>query len=80
MVDRKLRKALTDNLAVSVSVASRVLGVGEYAAYTGIKAGNIPSIRVGRRIMVPTAPLRRMLGIEPQPRAAERGQPGQNAA
>ena len=64
-VDRKIRKALTENLAVSVSTASKALGTGEYATYTGIKAGDIPSIKVGRRIMVPTAPLRKMLGIEP---------------
>jgi hypothetical protein len=63
-VDRKIRKALTDNLAVPVRIASAALGTGEYATYSGIKDGNIPSIKVGRKLMVPTAPLRKMLGID----------------
>jgi hypothetical protein len=63
-MDRKIRKVLTENLAVSVSTASKALGTGEYATYTAIKSGDIPSIKVGRRIMVPTAPLMRMLGID----------------
>jgi hypothetical protein len=70
-VDRKIRKALTENLAVSVSTASKALGTGEYATYTGIKSGDIPSIKVGRRIMVPTAPLMKMLGLDSEdPKAA----------
>jgi hypothetical protein len=68
-VDRKIRRALSDNLAVSVSIASRALNTGEYAVYTAIKSGDIPSIKVGRRLMVPTAPLLKMLGIE-GPKAA----------
>jgi hypothetical protein len=70
-VDRKIRKALTENLAVSVSTASKALGTGEYATYTGIKSGDIPSIKVGRRIMVPTAALMKMLGLDSEgPKAA----------
>jgi hypothetical protein len=61
-VDRKIKRALTDNLALPRTV-SLVLGTGEYAVYQGIRAGNIPHIKVGRKLMVPTAPLRRMLGL-----------------
>jgi hypothetical protein len=50
--------------ALPVRTVSLVLGTGEYAVYQGIKSNNIPSIRVGRKILVPTAPLRRMLGID----------------
>jgi hypothetical protein len=73
IVDRKIRKAIKEELAVSVSTASLALGTGEYAVRRGIEAGNIPSLRVGKKIMVPTAPLRRLLGIEgdpPKPKAA----------
>ena len=63
-MDRKIRRELTENLAVSISTTSLALGTGEYAVRQGIKAGGIPSIRVGNKIMVPTAPLRRMLGLE----------------
>jgi excisionase family DNA binding protein len=47
------------------------LGAGEYATYQGIKKGKIPHIKVGRKILVPTAALRQMLGIEDSgPKAA----------
>jgi hypothetical protein len=49
---------------VPVKITSLALGTGEYAVYAGIKAGEIPHIKVGRKIMVPTAPLRRLLGID----------------
>jgi excisionase family DNA binding protein len=64
-MDRKTRKAITESLAVSVEDAAKALGVGKYSAYVAIKDGEIPSIKVGRKIKVPTAPLRRLLGIEP---------------
>jgi len=34
--------------------------------YDAIRAGEIPSIRVGRRVLVPTAAMRRHLGLDPQ--------------
>jgi hypothetical protein len=67
-MDRKIRKELIDNLAVSVSITARALGTGEYACYSGIKSGDIPAIKVGNRLRVPTAWLRRKLDIEPQAR------------
>jgi hypothetical protein len=63
-MDRKIRRALTQELAVPISTTSLALGTGQYAVRQGIKAGDIPSIRVGRKIMVPTAPLRKLLGID----------------
>jgi excisionase family DNA binding protein len=44
---------------------ARVLGLGKNATYDAIKRGDIPSIRIGRSIRVPTAGLRVMLGILP---------------
>jgi excisionase family DNA binding protein len=66
-VDRKIRKSLTESLAVSVKTTSEALGTGPYAVYAGIRDGSIPHIRVGRKILVPTAPLRRLLGIDNDP-------------
>jgi hypothetical protein len=63
-VDPETRRALTESLAVPVSIASLALGAGEYATYKGIKDGGIPSIKVGRKILVPTMALRQMLGID----------------
>ena len=71
LVAPEIREALIESLAVPVSIASLALGAGEYATYQGIKAGEIPSIKVGRKILVPTAALRRMLGIDgADPKAA----------
>jgi hypothetical protein len=64
LVNPEIRKALVESLAVPVSVASLALGTGEYAVRQGIKDGGIPSIQVGRKILVPTTALRRLLGIE----------------
>ena len=45
----------------SVPVAGALLGVSRSSAYKAVENGEIPAIRVGRRIVVPTAALRRML-------------------
>jgi excisionase family DNA binding protein len=38
-----------------------VLGVGRGHAYRAVKAGEIPAIRLGTRMLVKTAALRRMI-------------------
>ena len=48
-------------LTCSVPVAAKLLGIGRATAYKAAAEGSLPSIRVGRRIVVPTAALRRML-------------------
>ena len=40
--------------------AAAVLGMGKDATYRAIQAGDIPSIRVGKKIRVPSAALKRM--------------------
>ena len=45
--------AETKKLAVTVPEAARMLGIGKDAAYDGVKRNEIPSYRVGRRILVP---------------------------
>ncbi len=62
-MDDKLREALA-GLTVKVEVAGQALGVGRNAAYAAAKRGDIPTIRIGGAIRVPTAPLRKMLGLE----------------
>jgi hypothetical protein len=42
---------------------------GRTAIYDAINRGDIPSLRVGRRLFVPTAELRRMLGLPARPAA-----------
>ena len=52
---------MTECLTVSPPVAGEILGVGRNAAYEAIKRGEIPAIRIGRKLRVPKAALQRML-------------------
>ncbi|RMF09398.1 MAG: DNA-binding protein [Alphaproteobacteria bacterium] len=47
---------------VSVEEAARILGLGRSSAYEAVRRGDIPSLRIGRRILVPRAALERLLG------------------
>ncbi len=47
---------------VTVSEAALIVGIGRMAAYEAVRRGDIPSLRIGRRIVVPRAALERMLG------------------
>lgn len=61
---------LSLSLAIGVEDAALILGIGRNAAYEAVKRGDIPSIRIGQRIVVPTAPLRKMLGLDGKVEAA----------
>lgn len=52
----------------SVDEAAARLGVGRNAAYEAIKRGELPALRIGRRLVVPRAALDRLLA-DPQPAA-----------
>lgn len=43
----------------------RPLNLSKASTYEAVAKGEIPSIRIGRRLLVPTAALRRMLGLNP---------------
>jgi excisionase family DNA binding protein len=49
---------------VTVEEAGEVLGVSRASAYEAVRKGEIPSIKIGRRIVVPTAALRRKLELD----------------
>jgi excisionase family DNA binding protein len=52
-------------LAFSVPEAARALGISKTLAYEAAYRGEIPTIRVGSRVLVPRAALERMLaGVE----------------
>lgn len=50
-----------NRLAMSVEEASRALGISTWLGYELVARGVIPSIRLGRRIIVPRAALERWL-------------------
>lgn len=43
----------------------KILSLGRSATYEAAKRHEIPTIAFGRRLVVPTAALRRMLGLDP---------------
>lgn len=49
------------------TAGAMVLGVGAAAAYKHVERGDfpLPVISVGRRMVVPTAPILRLLGLSP---------------
>ncbi len=47
----------------------QLLGLSRASTYDAVARGEIPAIRVGRRLLVPTAALRRLLALD-DPRSA----------
>jgi excisionase family DNA binding protein len=47
--------------AVSITEAALLLGIGRSTAYSSVIAGDIPSVRVGGRKLVPVRALERLL-------------------
>ena len=45
----------------SVDEVAALLGIGRNGAYESVRSGQIPSIRIGKRILVPKAAFDRML-------------------
>ena len=48
-------------LVFSVQEISRLLGLSRASTYEAVRVGSIPSIKVGRRILVPKSALRELL-------------------
>ena len=49
---------------ISVEEAGRVIGLSKDSAYKAAHAGQIPTLRFGKRMLVPTAALLEMLGVQ----------------
>lgn len=61
---------LPARLTLTVEEAAATLGISRAFAYEAVRRGEIPSIRIGRRILVPYAALDRLLSaIGPEPTA-----------
>lgn len=52
-------------LTLTIEEAAKVLGIGRQLAYERVKTGEIPVIKIGRRLLVPKAALDKLLS-EPQ--------------
>jgi excisionase family DNA binding protein len=51
-----------ERLTLTVEEAATLLGISRAFAYEAVNRGEVPSIRIGRRILVPKAALDRLLG------------------
>ena len=51
----------SEKIILSVTETAYLLGLSRNSTYQGVQSGAIPSIRVGKRILVPKAALDRML-------------------
>src|SRR5438046_2000995 len=49
-------------LLVAVPDAARLLGIGTIFAWELVRAGDLPSVKLGRRVLVPRAALERLAG------------------
>jgi len=50
---------------LTVDQVANILGISRLSAYKAVHSGELPSVRIGRRYLVPTAAVRKMLAIEP---------------
>ena len=63
-------EALWEATGVTVPEAAQLLGVSRMTAYSAVREGSIPSVRIGRRLLVPRAALERLLTL-PEPIKSE---------
>jgi excisionase family DNA binding protein len=46
---------------LKIEEAAKILGISRNTAYEAVKSGQVPIIKIGRRLLVPRAALERML-------------------
>ncbi len=63
-----------ERLTMTVEEAARLLGIGRTAAYQAVGNGDLPSVRIGGRILIPKAALDRWLST-PRPGQGDRDDP-----
>ena len=51
-------------LTLTVEETARRLGIGRNQAYEACRKGEIPSVRIGKRLLVPRAALERMMSAD----------------
>jgi excisionase family DNA binding protein len=56
--------SLPQRKTLSVGEAAEALGIGRTLAYEAVRRGEIPTIRIGRRLLVPRGGLDQLLGSE----------------
>jgi len=60
--------ALLTQPTLTIPEAAQVLGISRNSAYSAAHRGEIPSIQIGSRLVVPTARLKTLLGLDSEVR------------
>ncbi len=55
---------MNESLTISVEDAAKLLGISRGLAYEAARRGELPTIRLGRRLLVPRARLLELVGAE----------------
>ena len=55
-----------EKFCLSVSEAARKLGIGRNSMYEAVKRGDVPVIRIGKRILIPISALSKKLSGVPE--------------
>ncbi len=53
----------TERLTYTIEEAGKMLGIGRNQSYGAAERGEIPTIRIGKRLLVPKATFDRLLGL-----------------
>jgi excisionase family DNA binding protein len=64
------QKEILSRATCTVEEAAEVLGIHRDSAYRAAASGELPTLRLGRRLVVPVPRLKRMLGLGDAPPAA----------
>jgi hypothetical protein len=58
--------SLRGRATCSIGEAARILQIGRSTAYAAARDGSLPTLRLSHRLLVPTAKLLAMVGLEPE--------------
>lgn len=56
-----------DQTTITVEKAAEILSIGRASGYRAAKTGELPTVKFGRRLLVPTAKLKALLGETASP-------------
>lgn len=56
-----------ERLTLSIPETAKILGIGRNLCYDRVKTGEIPVIKIGRRLLVPRAALEKLLANPKSP-------------
>jgi len=69
MAEEAVKIQNSEKLTLTVKETAQLLGLSRNSAYQGVLTGEIPHLKVGKRILVPRVSLERMLAETGKPKA-----------